>query len=142
MTELAARTTVRDRARVVLGDRRVRYVVVGGISAVVYYALFSAGWLLSAGRIPYLVMAVLANFGCAVLTYPMQRLGVFQFTGPWLAGFLRFYLVCLWALVFAFVGLPLLVEVVHLPVLLAQAIVVVVSPLINYQISKYWAFRN
>jgi putative flippase GtrA len=128
--------------RAVLGDRRFRYLLVGGVSAVVYYGLFSAGWLLSGGRIPYLAMAVIANFLCCVSTYPLYRRGVFGSTGAWLPGLVRFYVVCLWALVFSLVGLPLLIEVGHVPVLIAQAIIIVVSPVINYQISKYWAFRR
>ena len=126
----------------VLADRRFRYLVVGGVSAVVYYGLFSAGWLLSGGRIPYLLVAVLANFLTCVSTYPLYRRRVFASTGPWLPGLLRFYLVCLWALAFSLVGLPLLIEVAHVPVLLAQAIIILLSPVINYQFSRYWAFRH
>ena len=125
-----------------LRDRRVRYVVVGAVASAIYYGVFSAGWLLSSGRIPYLALAVVANFVCAVATYPLYRRRVFHSTGGGLSGFLRFYLICIWALVFALVGLPLLIELGHLPVLLAQAIIIVVSPLINYQMSKYWAFRR
>jgi hypothetical protein len=40
------------------------------------------------------------------------------------------------------VGLPILVEWVGLPVLLAQAIVVFVNPLVNYQLMRFWAFRH
>jgi putative flippase GtrA len=126
----------------VLGDRRVRYLLAGGVAAVVYYGTFSAGWLLGAGRIPYLVMTVLANWVCAVVTYPLYRRLVFRSDGPWLPGFLRFYLICLWSLAFSLAGLPLLVEVGHLPVLLAQAIVIVVSPIVNYQLNRRWTFRD
>jgi putative flippase GtrA len=126
----------------VVGDRRVRYVLVGGAAAVVYYLIFSAGWLAFAERIPYLLMAVIANVCTAIVTYPLYRREVFQHTGPWLPGFLRFYATCLWALVFSLVGLPLLVEFGHLHVLLAQAIIIVASPLINYQIHRFWAFRE
>ena len=39
-------------------------------------------------------------------------------------------------------GLPLLVEVFNVPVLIAQAILIVAAPMINYQLSKLWAFRR
>ena len=123
-------------------DRRVRYVFAGGVAALIYYLVFSGGWLLSAGRMPYLAMAVVANLVTAITTYPLYRRGVFRVTGPWLSGFLRFYVICLWSLAFGFVGLPLLIEVAGVPVLLAQAIVIVASPLINYQVNKFWAFRT
>jgi putative flippase GtrA len=58
-----------------------------------------------------------------------------------IAGFLRFYVVCVWAMVFNLGGLWLLVDVVRLHVLIAQAIVIVLGPLMNYQASRLWAFR-
>jgi putative flippase GtrA len=128
--------------RALIDDQRVRYLATGGITAVVYYAIFSAGWLLLDGRIPYLLMAVIANMATAVLTYPIYRVAVFRASGPWLSGFARFYAVFVWGLVFSLGGLPLLVEVLHVNVLVSQAIILVASPLINYQLHKLWAFRG
>jgi putative flippase GtrA len=126
----------------VLADRRVRYVAVGGVSSAVYYALFAAIYLATRHQLHYLAVPVLANLGCAIVTYPLQRRWVFNAKGPVLAGFAKFYVVCLWALVFTYAGLPLLVEVGRVPVLLAQALLIVTAPLINYQLSKFWAFRR
>lgn len=125
-----------------LRDRRVRYVLSGGVAAVVYYGVFSGGWLLSHGRLPYLLMAVIANLATAVSTYPLYRLLVFRTGGPWVAGFLKFYAICAWSLAFTLVGLWLLVSVVGMWVLVAQALLVVASPLINYQLNRMWAFRE
>ena len=36
-----------------LHDRRVRYVLAGGISSGTYYGVFWIGWLLTAGGVPY-----------------------------------------------------------------------------------------
>lgn len=128
--------------RRILGDRRVRYLFAGGIAAAVFYGSFAGGWLLSGGRVPYLLMAVIANVVTAIVTYPLYRTVVFRAGGPWLAGFARFYVICFGSLVFTLVGLPALVEVGHLPVLLAQALLVVVVPLVNYQVNRYWTFRR
>ena len=125
-----------------LADRRVRYVLAGGLAAAVYYGTFAAAWLVLPRQVPYLSLAVLTNFLTAVVMYPIQRRLVFRVDGPWLSGFLRFYLLCLGALLIVLVGLPLLVEVGHLHVLVAQAVVIVGSPLINYQVSRRWAFRR
>jgi putative flippase GtrA len=124
-----------------LADRRVRYVLSGGVAAVVYYGVFSGGWLLSRGHLPYPLMAVIANLVTAGSTYPLYRSVVFRTGGPWIAGFLKFYTICFWSLVFTIVGLWVLVELVGLWVLAAQAVLVVVSPLINYQLNRVWAFR-
>lgn len=135
-------------------DRRVRYLAVGGVSAVSYYGFYTALYLLTPddfyGRVAfltsdqlrYLVPTIIANFMCALVTFPLQRKFVFQSQGPIVRGFFKFYLICLWALLFTWLGLPLLVEVFGVPVLIAQAILIVVAPLINYQLSKLWAFRR
>jgi putative flippase GtrA len=123
-------------------DRRVRYVFAGSVGAVVYYAIFTTGWLLFSRWIPYLAMAVIANFWTAVITFPLYRNGVFRSTTRWFPAFLRFYVSCFWALSFALIGLPLLVELAHLHVLLATAIIIILTPLVNYQIQRHWAFRE
>jgi putative flippase GtrA len=122
-------------------DRRVRYVAAGGVSAVVYYALFSAGWLLVPHRLPYLAIAFVCSSATAVLTYPIYRCVVFQAGGGLVAGFLRFYALCLWAMLFSLTGLWALVEAAGLNVLFAQAVIIVLGPLINYQAARLWAFR-
>src|SRR5215218_8647709 len=123
-------------------DRKIRYLVAGGVSAVVYYSAFSAGWLLFGGYLNYLVLTLIASVGSAIATYPLYRIHVFRTAGPWVTGFLKFYSVILGSLFYAFAGLPLLIEVVGLNVLVAQAIIVVTTPLINYQVHRFWAFRD
>jgi putative flippase GtrA len=124
------------------GDQRVRYVFAGGVGAAVYYGLFTAGWLTVSRWVPYLLIAALASTLTAILTYPIYRSVVFRATGPVLAGFLRFYVVCLWALIFSLGGLWTLVEVAGLHPLPAQAIIITLGPLINYQAGRLWAFRR
>jgi len=133
---------LRELTRVVARDPRVRYVVVGGVASVIYYSLFSAGWLVGQGRVPYLLVAVLANVATAVLSYPLYRRGVFAWDGPWLPGFLRFYVIGFWSLMVSLIGLPLLIELGHVPVLVAQAILLLVVPVVNYQVNKHWTFRR
>jgi putative flippase GtrA len=126
--------------RPLLNDRRAHYVLAGGCGAVVYYGLFSAGWLIAGHRTPYLLLAVLANAATAVLSYPIYR-RIFGGTGPWAAGLVRFYLVSLGSLACTLVGLPLLVEQAGLPVLPSQALIIVVAPVITYRLHRGWSFR-
>ena len=125
----------------VLADRRVRYLLAGGAGAALYYAVFAAGWALAGHRLPYLAVAVLANLVTAPPIYQLYRRLVFRVGGPWWAGFARFYVLSFGSLLVVTVGLPLLVEVAGLHVLLAQALVIVGSPLVNYQLGRLWAFR-
>src|SRR5215470_7068078 len=130
-----------------LDDPRVRYVIVGGIAALIYYATFSALWLALRGHLTvtatgprpagYLTAAVIANAVTVVVTYPVYRRIVFRAAGSWLAGLARFYVIGVWSLLWSLIGLPLLIEIGHLPVLLAQAVVVVLIPLVNYPINKH-----
>ena len=134
-----------------LADARVRYVIVGGIAAVIYYGTFSALWLAFRGDLTvsatgprpagYLIAAVIANAVTVVVTYPIYRRIVFRAAGSWLAGLAKFYVIGVWSLLWSLVGLPLLIELGHLPVLLAQALIVVMIPLVNYPINKHWTFR-
>jgi putative flippase GtrA len=117
-------------------------LIVGGMAVLIYYMIFSVGWLVLSPWVPYLLMAVIANITTAVLTYPLYRSVVFRWTGAWLLGFLRFYVIWFWNLVFSMFGLPLLIELARVPVLVSQAIVLVVMPLINYQLIRHWAFRR
>ncbi|MDP9791511.1 putative flippase GtrA [Catenuloplanes nepalensis] len=124
--------------RPLLNDRRAHYVLAGGLGAVVYYGLFSAGWLILHRH--YLLLAVLANAATAVLTYPVYR-RIFGGTGSRVAGLARFYLVSLGSLACSLGGLPLLVESAGLPVLPAQALIIVVAPLLTYHLHRGWSFR-
>lgn len=123
-----------------LNDPRVRYLLAGGITAVISYAYFSGLFLLVGHHVHYLVTLTVANFLTTVTAYPIYQHGVYQAGQGGFAQFLRFYATCLWALVFGLVAMPLLVEVAGAPVLLAQAIVIVVFPLINYPLQRRWAF--
>lgn len=121
--------------------RPLRYLLAGGVAAALYYGVFAAGWTLLGARLPYLVVAVLANVTTAAPIYQIYRRLVFRVRGPWWAGFARFAVLSIGSLLVVTAGLPMLVEVAGLPVLLAQAIVITGSPLVNYQLARLWAFR-
>ncbi|MET7394556.1 GtrA family protein [Dactylosporangium sp. NPDC005572] len=142
MTETAdARTRLTRTVVAFANDRRVRYLLAGGVSAVLYYAFYAGLYLLTRDWLHYLVPAFAANLLCALVTYPLQRRFVFRSNGPLIPGFFKFYVVCLWALGFTLVGLPVLVELAGIPVLISQAILIVTAPIINYQLTKFWVFR-
>jgi putative flippase GtrA len=123
-----------------IADRRIRYLAVGGVAAAVSYGTFAGVWLVT-DRIPYLVIVVLAGTVAALSTYPLYRIAVFGAAISWVAGFFKFYTVTLWGLAFNFAALPFLVEIVGINVLVSQAIVICVGPLINYQLHRFWTFR-
>ncbi len=119
----------------------------GAISAAVYYAFFAGGYallgdhLFSRAAVSADVVAVLANLATAVVVYPLYRRHVFGWDGAWLRGFPRFYVITLSGLVWALIGLPVLIEIVGLPALVALAIIIAALPLLNYQFLRLWTFR-
>lgn len=136
------RPTPRGLLRWALNDQRVRYVATGASAAGIYYLYFALGWILSSGRIPYLLMAIIANGLTAVTSYPIYRVVVFGSNVGWISGFVRFYTVFVWGLIWSLLLLPPLVEWLHVPVLISLALAVVLMPLVSYQVNRLWVFRR
>ncbi|GII27286.1 GtrA family protein [Planotetraspora mira] len=126
-----------------LGGQRITYLLAGAMTAAVYYALLGLGLLAAKGTVPYLVLVVMSHLITVVIVYPWYRLVVFRVSGQsWLAGYLRFYVVGLSFLGASILGLPVLVEYAGFPIMLAQALIIVMSPPLSYVIHRTWTFRN
>jgi putative flippase GtrA len=124
----------------VLRDHRIRYLMVGAGTNLLYFALFWLGWQWLEGKASYLVVTAAANLATALMVYPAYRGFVFGSTTTWLRGFWKFYTVFVIGLVTSLVGMPLLIEVIGVPVLLAQAIVIAVVPVASYLLHRFWTF--
>ncbi len=125
-----------------VGDHRVRYLLVGAGTNVVYFGLFWLGWHLLEGTVPYLGVTAMANLCTALLAYPVNRTFVFESKTTWLRGFWKFYTVYLVGLAASLVGMPLLIEVAGVPVLLAQAVMIVLIPIMSYLLHRFWTFAD
>ncbi|MER6947319.1 GtrA family protein [Nonomuraea sp. NPDC000554] len=149
MVEVESRATYEDKSHFgwrallpVLDAHRVIYLMAGAMTAAIHCGLLGLALHAAQGAIPYLVLVVVSHFGTVVLVYPWYRLVVFRGSKEsWVTGYLRFYLVGLSFLFASLIGLPILVEVVGLPVLVAQGLIVVISPPITYLIHRNWTFR-
>ncbi|GAA4206600.1 hypothetical protein GCM10022252_68960 [Streptosporangium oxazolinicum] len=112
-------------------------------TALLYCSLLGLGLLVAKDAVPYLFLAMAAHLTTVVIVYPWYRLVVFRAAGqPWLTGYLRFYVVGLGFLATSLAGLPVLVELFHLPVMAAQALLLVISPTVSYAIHRAWTFRE
>jgi putative flippase GtrA len=123
-------------------DRRVRYLVTGGTAAVVFWVIFTAGWLVVHSWLSYTPWTVITSLITALVMYPVYRNRVFRSDVGWFVGFLKFYAISLWGLLFSLVIMPLLIELADVPVVVATAIALLLQPLVNYQMLKFWAFRS
>jgi len=125
----------------VVRDQRVAFLIVGGINTVVGFLCF-AGFLLLLGKQRYLVALLCAHVVAVLIAFVLYRFAVFKVRGHVLADLWRFETVYLSALAVNFVVLPLLVEIARLPVLLAQALIVLVTSLMSWLGHKHYSFRR
>lgn len=127
-----------------VGDERVRFIIVGGINTVVGYVLFALFELTVGHAIGYLG-SLYASYAIAVcFAFVLHRSFTFRIAGSQnvAAEFIRFASVYMVALAINTVALPILVELARLEPLVAQAIVVVVTTLLSYFGHKMFSFRR
>jgi putative flippase GtrA len=135
---------LRTRGLALLGDERVRFLIVGGVNTVLGYGLFALFWLTLGEQIGYLG-SLYASYAVAIVAaFLLHRRFTFRVhgTGSVVVDFVRFAGVHVVSLVINTVALPLLVEAGGLYPLAAQAIVVVVTTLVSYFGHKLFSFRR
>lgn len=127
-----------------VGDERVRFVLVGGFNTVFGYALFAGFELLLGAYTGYLVSLYVSFAIATMVAFILHRHFTYRVTGTGniAVDFLRFMGVYLISLLINTAALPLLVEVVGIPVLIAQALIVVITTLVSYFGHKLFSFRR
>jgi putative flippase GtrA len=125
----------------VVRDQRVAFLSVGAINTGVGFLCF-AGFLALLGQQRYMATLVCAHVVSVLIAFVLYRFVVFRVRGHVLTDLWRFETVYLTALGVNFVLLPLLVEFAHLPVLLAQALIMVVTSLMSWMGHKHYSFRR
>jgi len=127
-------------------DQRVAFLLVGAINTVVGFVSFAA-FHVTVGQLWGRPWGYLATLACAhvvsvLFAFVLYRFVVFRVRGHVLADLWRFETVYLSALALNFVLLPVLVEIAHLPVLLAQALIMVVTSVMSWVGHKHYSFRR
>jgi len=120
----------------------LRFALVGVVNSAFSYAVFAGLQVAIGRRVHYLVLLVIAHIVGVLEAYVLQRWLVFQVSGHWWRDLARFWSVYLVALGVNLVALPLLVEVVHVPVLPAQAIIMVGTALGTFVAHRSFSFRR
>ena len=131
-----------DWVRRMLQRQVVRFVLVGGFNSAFSYGLFAALQLTLGRWIHYLVLVVASTIVSIVEAYVAQRWLVWRVSGRWWRELVRFSSVYGVALAVNLVLLPLLVEVVGLPVLVGQAIVMVANACGTFVIHRAFTFKR
>jgi putative flippase GtrA len=119
-----------------------RFAVIGVVNTLFAFGVFAAMNATLGVWFHYLVALVAAHVVSILEAYVMQRLFVFRVRGRWWRELARFSSVYAVALAVNLVALPFLVEVVHLPVLPAQGIVMLATACGTFVVHRSFTFRR
>jgi putative flippase GtrA len=125
----------------VVRDQRVVFLSVGAVNTLVGFLCF-VGFLALLGPHLYLAVLVCSHVVSVLIAFVLYRFVVFRVRGHVLADLWRFETVYLSALGVNLVLLPGLVEIVHLPVLLSQTLILLVTSLMSWVGHKHYSFRR
>lgn len=122
--------------------QQIRFLAAGAFNTGVGYALFSTLFLLFGQRIHYLLIGLAAHALAVVNAFVVYRTLVFRSTERWQMPFIRFNLSQLVGLAFGMASLYTLVEFFGWSPLFAQAVVTLLSVVLNYLLHRYFSFRK
>ncbi len=126
----------------VLDHQVLRFVVVGVVNSVFGFGVFAGLQLTIGAHVHYLVILLISHVVSVLEAYVLQRRFVFRVSGRWWRDLARFWSVYLVALAINLVALPLLVEIAHVSVLPAQAIVMLGVALGTFVAHRSFTFRR
>ncbi len=126
----------------IVRDQRVAFLVVGGINTAVGAGWFIAFQALVEARLGYVVVLLCAHVAAVLSAFVLYRRFVFHVVGHVWRDLWRFELVNVSALGVNLALLPVLVELVGLPVLPAQLSITAATMLISFFGHRGFSFRR
>jgi putative flippase GtrA len=114
----------------------------GGCNTTFGYGLFAALHFTIEHSVGYLVVLTISWFIGVLEAFVLYRYFVFRVRGNFLLDLSRFSLVYVGFFLVNLAVLPLLVEVAHMPVLLAQAAALLVTAACSYVAHHRFSFRR
>lgn len=124
------------------GSKPIKYLIVGGINTIfgyfasvgIYYALIP--WLHT------VFIVALINVICISFSFVTYKVFVFKSRGSWWGEYWRCYVVYGGSAVIGIVGLWFLVDGLHIPFWLAQAVLMFISIAVSYLGHDRYTFKN
>lgn len=128
----------------VLSDQRVRFLALGGFNTVLGFSIFGVldAWVFQDLRFGYLLSLASAYTVVIVVAFALYRRYVFVVTGNVLEDFARFVTVYAAAVTVNTALLPVLVEIVGMPPLPAQAVILTITTLMSFFGHKTFSFQR
>ena len=137
-----AKKGIANRLVVILRDERVLFVLVGATNTLIGFGVFSAFYLMIGDLVGYMAVLLIAYGVSSVISFMSHRRIVFRVEGSFLIDGARFLLVNAGNLVVNALLLSIGVEILLLPVLVAQALAAVVSVALSFLGHKFFSFRR
>jgi putative flippase GtrA len=132
---------VRRLAAALVGDQRVRYLAIGGWNTVSSYLLFVGLQLAFGHEVYYLLLLAVTMVISVLQAFVLYRRFVFHATdGHWPTQLFRFSQVYAGAFAVNLALLPVLVEVLGLPVIVAQGLLVFTTVASSFVGHRKWSF--
>lgn len=123
-------------------EQGLRFVAVGAWNTVFGYLSFAVLQLLIGDQVGYMVVLGLAWIVNILQNYLTYRYLVFKVEGHWFRDLARFSVVYAGAIAFNVVALPVGVDVLGLPVLVAQGLVTVIVVAASFVAHRGYSFRR
>lgn len=128
--------------RALWARQEIRFLVVGGANTVLSFGVFTALHAVLGDSVPYLVLLV-PNYAIAIpIAFVSQRVLVFHVQGNVLVDLVRYTSVQLTGIALNAGVLAFAVEVLGLPVVVGQAVAIVVLVVVTYFSHRFFSFRR
>jgi len=120
----------------------VRFFLVGILNSAFSFGVFAALQVTLGRHVHYLIVLALSHVVGVLEAYVLQRWLVFRVSGRWWRDLAKFWSVYLVALGVNAVALPALVEILGVPVLLAQGAVMLAIAVGTFVVHQAFTFRR
>lgn len=121
-------------------EEQIRYLFIGGWNTLFGYLVFAGLYVELKHQLHYILIFTLSYVVSITNAYICYKLLVFRTKGNYLREYFRFYLVYASSFIINLGMLPLLVELLKLRLLIAQAILTLLSVFLSYFGHKYFSF--
>lgn len=118
------------------------FLIVGGWNTLFAYILFAAVQLTVGKHVGYLVVLLICTAGAILNAYLCYRRFVFKVQGHWWRDLARFSTVYMGSFFANLALLPLAVEVLKIPVLVAQGAIMVGTVAVSFFAHREFSFRR
>ena len=120
----------------------MRFFLVGILNSAFSFGVFAALQVTLGRHVHYLIVLALSHVVGVLEAYVLQRWLVFRVSGRWWRDLAKFWSVYLVALGVNAVALPALVEILGVPVLLAQGAVMLAIAVGTFVVHQAFTFRR